>query len=75
MDAGVWQRYVAVTCSQAWRLDAAATEELLQCIETLVAATPVAGLAAVNVFLGPCVGELTVDRSGQDVRIRIRSQQ
>jgi hypothetical protein len=72
MESRVWQRYVAVACSQAWGLDVHAAEELFWCIEALLAATPVGGSATMKVFVGAGVGELVVDGSGDEVRIAIR---
>jgi hypothetical protein len=72
MDASVWRRYVAVACSQAWRLDVHATEEMLECIETLLEAAPSTGSATVRVLLRTGVGELVVDGGTGKVRIGIR---
>jgi hypothetical protein len=72
MESRVWQRYIAVACSQAWRLDVSATEELLRCIEALLAESPLAGSAKVKVFLDRGVGEIGVERRGDDVRVNIR---
>jgi hypothetical protein len=72
MDSRVWQRYVAVVCSQAWNLNVYETEEVVRCVEALVAAAPVTGSAAVRVLLGTGIGELAVDPTGEKVRIGIR---
>jgi hypothetical protein len=74
MDARVWQRYVAAACGHAWKLDAQDTEEVLRCIEVLLAAAPITGLATVQVLLGTGVGVLTVEGGAEGVRIWIRSQ-
>ena len=74
MDARVWQRYVAVACSQAWNMDVRATEELLRCIETLLETAPISGPVAIRVLLGSGVGELAVDGDGGVVSVTIRSR-
>ena len=74
MDARVWQRYVAVACSQAWNMDVQATEELLHCIETLLEAAPATGSVAVRVLLGTGVGELALDSDAGVISVTLRAQ-
>jgi hypothetical protein len=74
MDARVWQRYVAAACGHAWTLDVHDTEQVLRCIEALLAAAPIRGSATVHVLLGTGVGELTVEADAEGTRIRIRTQ-
>ena len=73
MDARVWQRYVAVACSQAWSMDVHATEELVRCVETLLDGAPATGSVAVRVLLGSCVGELAIHSDAGVIRVTIRS--
>ena len=74
MDTRVWQRYLAVACSQAWSMDVQATEELLRCIETLLEAAPATGSVTVRVLLESGVGELALDSDAGVVSVTLRSQ-
>lgn len=72
MDSRVWRTYVAVACRQAWSLDIHAGEELMRCVDALLAAEPLKDSVAVRVLLGTGVGEISVDRRETSVRIGVR---
>lgn len=72
MESRVWRGYVAVACRQAWSLDVNAGEELVRCVDALLAAEPVKDSVAVRVLLGTGVGEISIDRRKTSVRIGVR---
>lgn len=71
MSGQPWRRYVATTCAEAWDLDARATDEVMRCIEDMIAQDGITDSATVQVFLSVGPSEIGARQSAITVRIQV----
>lgn len=68
-----WKKYVATLCSNAWDLDAEATQNVLRKIEALVTARVLTDPAVAQILLGVGVAEAAADQIAPSIRVAIRT--
>lgn len=71
MDAKPWKRYVAKLCTEAWDLEAAATQEVLSKIEALVTARVLTEPAVALVLHRAGVTLAEADQIAPSIRVAI----
>ena len=71
MSPSPWKRYVARLCSEAWGLDALATDKVVTRLEALVAADDLTDSAVARVLYRSGVPEYSADLISSSIRVAI----